>query len=358
MILLACLKSEDKDNFRERIHIVKNIVINSDNELRHESIGDSFREITKFVNSGYFDDLVNFKTSQIEEERFKSQFYGTLDKNETIKLFKLDNSNVFRGSLNIIILESNSFSRYADELLSLFEETKRFEDNLEIFVKALLCFGDFTQTHNGYTNMLSKNSTLYRKFLTHNGFDKVDFIDKTKVVLYKLLEYRNLHPLVSLEEIIQNSITNYEVKPKDWIYYFITYPSFRWFMNKGYYYWYDKQYSLSKMKEMYFNGYNWDPFLHEFIYLEFENIELINYQGKLEVTLNTELINISTLSNGFLFANVSPENLENKILNQLVAEGVLNSDCILVIQQNDYQLDLEDRIEKLKSVLYGLRSNN
>jgi len=109
------------------------------------------------------------------------------------------------------------------------------------------------------------------------------------------------------------------------------------------------------MKEMYFNGYNWVPFLHEFIYKEeFKFLSRINFGGKLEVLIDNSLINITSLVNGFLFKNANSDNEENLVLNLLVEKGLLDSNFSLIIQQDQNNIDLEDRVEKLRTVLENL----
>lgn len=353
LILLACLTSEDSNNFARRIHTIKNVVINSDNELRNESIGESFKEVMLFINTGNFDHLINFRTSQVEEEVFKFQFLSNHNEIINNQLLKLDNNNIFRGSLSLIHLD-DSFQKYANVLLQVFDEDT-FEESIGLLSNALLALGDFTQTHNGWKNMLAKNQTIYRKFLTHNGFDKTDFVQKSKKVIYELLEYLVQNPSVELQKIIDDKLVEYESSPKDWKFYFLKYPSFRWYNNKGYYYWRDSNYIFSKMKEMYFNGYNWDPFLHEFIYTEeFKFLSMINFGGKLEVLIDNSLINITSLVNGFLFKNANSDNEENLVLNLLVEKGLLDSNFSLIIQQDQNNIDLEDRVEKLRTVLENL----
>lgn len=280
--------------------------------------------------------------------------FKSLDHLGQISLLKIDNSNIFRGSLSLIDLDFISFRKYEKVLLTIFDEVV-FEDRLEEFVKVLLTFGDFTQENNGWTNMLCKNETIYRKFLTHNGFNRVDFTEKTKNIIYQLLDYQLINEDISFENIIKDKLDKYVNEEKDWRYYFLMYPSFRWYFNKGYYCWHDPQYLMTKMKEKHFNGYNWDPFLHDFIYHSFsDKLILSDYQGKLELTLALGVVNISSVANGFLFQNVGSEYMNILEVDSLKGKGVLNEEYILVINQNNEGIDLEDRIIKLRDVLTDL----
>jgi hypothetical protein len=73
LLLLGCfthLKSPQQE-FSKRIRNVRNLVVNSENELRESILGNSFDEVEKYIINGDWEALKNFKTDQIEEEKQK-----------------------------------------------------------------------------------------------------------------------------------------------------------------------------------------------------------------------------------------------------------------------------------------------
>ena len=105
-----------------------------------------------------------------------------------------------------------------------------------------------------------------------------------------------------------------------------------------------------------FNGYHWDPFLHEIVMTDTsEKISLENYgmYYKLTVTKEKTKVLISSLSSeaGFFFENGNTAVNENSLLGDLVADGCIDEEHKMLINQNTDGLDLDDRIEKLKVVI-------
>lgn len=231
--------------------------------------------------------------------------------------------------------------------LKLFDEDdfiKQFHQKSNL----LLCFGDYTQDDGLLTNMMAGSKTIIRGFLTTPGYNKTHFTSKTRVVLTDCLDFFNTNPSTTADKKITDTVSNYKANPKDWRYYFMKYESFREHNHYGFYHWKDDNYWLLKMGRKQFNGYHWDPFLHEvFLSLQPSDLSLENYGHKLLINSKTDKIWISTLANGFQFADASGTGA-NKNLNSLITASILNANCVLEILQDTNGNDLEDRIEKLK----------
>jgi hypothetical protein len=132
------------------------------------------------------------------------------------------------------------------------------------------------------------------------------------------------------------------------------YNSFRDHCHYGYYQWKDENYSIWKMGRKQFNGYHWDPFLHEiFLVLQPSELILENYGHKLKINTKTDKIWISVLANGFQFEDASGSPT-NKNLNNMITTGILNSAYVLEVKQDANGYDLEDRLEKLMQLVKTL----
>ncbi len=107
------------------------------------------------------------------------------------------------------------------------------------------------------------------------------------------------------------------------------YDSFREHCHYGFYQWRDDQYCIRKMGKKQFNGYHWDPFLHEvFLSLKSSELTLGNYGHRLLINSKTDKIWISTLANGFNFEDASGI-AETYHLNLLITAGKLNQNGVL-----------------------------
>jgi hypothetical protein len=347
---LTHLKTPAED-FQNKIRIIRNLVVNSDNELREISLGNSLKEAEDFILNGDLAVFVNFKTSQIEEEKQKKNFLlKTHGKEE--QLNKLEDSDILRASISLFPLNSEFVSR-AEKFLELFDE----DDMISAFntkSNLLLCFGDYSQDDGDLTNLMSANKATVRAFLTSPGVNKNQFYTKTQKVILDCLDYFIENPAASISQKIKETLSNYTHGPKDWMYYFMKYPTFRWECTKGYYNWGDSDYDVWKMRVKQFNGYHWDPFLYVLKKSpDLKNIALENYGNKLLLTVKRKKVFISSLKNGkgFEFEDAMSAGSENTLLDELMADGTINKSRILAIKQNEEGKDLEDRIQKLSKTI-------
>lgn len=350
LLLIACFtqfKHPQKD-FPDRIRKIRNLVANSENELRESILGKSFDEVEFYILIGDINVFNNFKTDQIEEEKHKISFIQSSPK-DILKMELLEDSDLLRGSISLFPLDAK-FGDRARKFLELFDEDEIIRQFNQIS-NLLLCFGDYSQDDGSLTNIMTGNKVNIRAFLTTPGYNKIDFNGKTRDVLIDCLDFFNLNNDISPEQKIADTISYYLNNPKDWRYYFIKYDSFRNQCHYGFYQWRDEQYCIWKMARKQFNGYHWDPFLHEvFYFLKLPELYLENYRHRLLINTITDKIWISSLPNGFLFEDASGTDT-NKKLNNLITAGKLNSNGVLEVMQNSDGIDLEDRIVKLKQII-------
>lgn len=351
ILLLACLThlKTQSNTFIDQIRIVRNLVVNSENELRDTVLGNSFTEVENFISKDDLQVLKTFKTDQIEEEKSKKDYIKQAASDKQ-SLQKLEDSDILRGSISLLPLD-NKVKNRADKFLEIFDETD-FIQNFQTKINLLLSFGDYTQDDGSLTNLMTAKHRNIRSFLTTPGFNKTQFKTKTQPIVLSCLDYFISNNSIDISQPIENTLETYKTNPKDWKFYFLKYSSFRENSNQGNFNWHsNSDYCIWKMKERQFNGYHWDTFLYELSKsnkkLEFES----NYGSKLVFSHNRKKILISSIPNGFLFENGMTDRTLNTLLDELENNGIIDKDGKFIVAQNADGIDTEDRIEKLKQVL-------
>lgn len=331
-------------DFPRAARIVRNLVSNSEYELRDKTIGLSFSEIDEFVLAFEFEKLDHFKTDQINEEKDKFNYIIT-HPDALPALWKLEDSDILRGCISIFDLDDRLAER-TDMFLELFDEDLVHSDFIQRS-NLLLCFGDYSQDDGDQTNMLAKARGVWRTFLTTPGYNKVQLYSKTKPILMDCLDFFLRNSSLTIEQKTAATLDDYSDLPKDWVYYFLKYPGFRNNCNKGYYHWDNTHhYPRYKMKEKQFNGYHWDPFLVELKELVNSPFLDLDNGDKIQVTIGNDLLQLCNHEKGFLFENKNDPSTNNLTLQHLITQGELSTDGLLEILQNSEKIDLEDRIEK------------
>lgn len=349
---LTYLVTKSKD-FESRIRTIRNLVVNSENELRETTLGKSFDEVENYIINGRLNVFSNFKSDQIDEEKKKDQFLKQFVADTNV-LRQLEDSDILRGSISLFPFDTNFGSR-ARKFLELFDEDEIISDFVNK-CNLLLCFGDYSQDDSLLTNLMSQNKTIIRRFFTPPGYNKTQFYSKTQFTLLNCLDYFISNPKITPTEKIEEVLTYYIINPKDWRYYFINYSKFRYECNQGYYDWLsDSNYLLLKMREKRINGYHWDPFLYTLHnIINSKKLSLTNYNAKLILTLNGSTILISTIFNGFQFENGMSGSEANSLIVKLINDSVIKSNGELIVSQTTDGIDLEDRLEKVKKVVESI----
>jgi hypothetical protein len=351
ILLLACLThlKTPSNTHNDQIRIVRNLVVNSENELRDTVLGNSFTEVENFISIDDLQVLKTFKTDQIEEEKSKRDFIKQAISDKQ-SLQKLEDSDILRGSISLLPLDNNVKNR-ADKFLEIFDETD-FIQNFQTKINLLLSFGDYTQDDGSLTNLMTAKHRNIRSFLTTPGFNKAQFKTKTQPTILACLDFFISNNSIEISHPIENTLEIYKTNPKDWKFYFLKYSSFRENSNQGNFNWHsNSDYCIWKMKERQFNGYHWDTFLYE-LSKSNQKLELeSNYGSKLVFSHNRKKILISSIPNGFLFENGMTDRKLNTFLDELENNGIIDKDGKFIVAQNTDGIDTEDRIEKLKQAL-------
>lgn len=353
ILLFACLThlKSSTASFSNRIRILRNLVVNSENELREDVLGDALNEAENYISNGDLDELKKYNTDQIKEEKSKAGFISqTLG--SKIVLQELEDSDIFRGSISLFNFDVDFNSR-AKKFLELFDENG-FVADFSTKSRLLLSFGDYSQEYRALVNLMAPNMGVIRRFLTAPGYNKVDFSKNTKPVILKCLDYFIKNTDHSIEKTIEDAISQYDDKPKNWRYYFLKYPSFNSGCNQGYYsIGKGENCRVWKMKERKYNGAHWDPFFYEIVKSnKIKNVSLANRGAPLIFSDHHGTISISSTTSGFIIEYDKDNSALSLLFEELYKQVIIECDGLLNIPED------VDKVEFLERVLTSLENKN
>ena len=316
------------EQFNERIRIVNNLVLNSQDEM-HDSedrVGGNrlpaiLKQTRSIIVEGTIisqDDITNnFNVNQLNEEKEKQQW--RLDNPDKVAdLNMLENNDLLQGQVSIVGLEnSDVFSRFTDV----------FNCDRDLVSCALLTFGDYSRVEKGWRYTFgTKSNDAPWKFIFHKSAGAEGF-EKAKNVLVALLRSNDHIDNEYLKSLKENYIANCEANSLfDWRYYFIKYDVFRpdrygkyWIKDNNYYEIY-AMVTQSKLSE-----YAYQPFLKV---VDSDHLDKANTGQRLKYDNKY----VYCEGNAFIIKDENDE----------VAETIS-------IEQNEDGVDTENRIEKYLS---------
>lgn len=326
------LSNISEDNFRRRLRILNNLILNSsfqisDSEDRQggNRMPAILRQVDSIILEGKIADNeivgINFNPSQLEEEKLKMAWTDSNPDKAEI-LFALEDHELLYGQISIVGLEHPELFERFDSL---------FKCNWDLVDCALFTIGDYKQKErNGWRYQLgsSMNDGFAWKTLFHNS-ENLDGFGNTHEVLNKLLMRKSEFTDDYLKTLISEYTSDCEGKKEyPWIYYYIKYDVFRT-GRYGKYCWEDLENSPYVLTTIYQqqkpspNSYN--PFLkavNDNVLREYYGNYLYIDEGKLLK---------ETQSSYQIVSNDENENLLEEIL-----------------IQNENGIDIENRIEKMK----------
>jgi len=343
LLLFAVLmhQLEDTEKLNDRLRVLRNLIENSEDEMRSEFYKE-FLESTKVITeSGVIPDDSKFNAKQRKEEPSKELF---INANLVFKQFKnqLEDHNYLRGNLALFNLDE-TFVKKAISFIEL------FSNEFYLLSRALMTFGDYAKKTKKWVFDYGAHNGHWLSIFTPSR--NIDFSETKQSVNLLLESY--LMDRRDLSEIISEYLDTFEndiSKPKTFAYYFVKYPSFlfeEW--QDGYYSFRDRnqesKYELYKMNKLQFNGFHWSPFLLE-IKNQVNKVTLEDgYLSPLILSVSGAKFNFKCVSNGYHIEVNNGKNAE-KLFDILKDEYVVNEDDVLEIVQNESGVDLEDRIEK------------
>ena len=246
---------EDIFYLREKIRIVRNLIINSRDELRNERMQALLLRIDKIMNGEPLDEKASgeFRQAQVLQEIAKEVFIGSHPSEEwTIKF--AENHYVLCGNLACYMDEND---KILTPLLQRHEELFHAEADYDRIERYLLTFGDYAPSVNG--------RKLYGGRLKDNWRDDI-FTNRNKIstpIIHQALSVE--HPLddATVDSAISNCLANKE-QTNDYTmtYYLAKHKGMRHGDWARYALANDfVSYDIIMMNKNNFNGKHWNPYL-------------------------------------------------------------------------------------------------
>jgi hypothetical protein len=339
--IITYLQNKDKvdeNEFRKRIRIIRNLILNSVFEIRDERMKTLLSEAETIMLTGEIPISekgdIGFNLRQKEEERNKIDW---LKANPQMldELCHLEDHALLKGCIAIVGLKSSMNFR---KFRLLFDNCDKDTIN-----RVLLSIDDYSQLVSWRYQIGAKSNESVWFDLFHPSKQRQGF-DKTARTINEILsdldesDINNAH----LEKIINNYLDDFNT-PKDWRFYVIKYNAMRK-GNFGMYYWKDrfiKPYELIMMNtEKSIGGKNWNA-IHYVLknFPEFDKLISIGdyaYQGDTMKLINSD-IDIQCFNDKYL-----------------VSQNGIQSEYII---QQINGIDIEDRVEKGKQIISDFLRN-
>ena len=343
----------DTNDFKKRIRKLRNLIANSEDTVRNENMPALLKTTLGLMRSGLVDEEHEFNTRQVEEERRKDVLLAN-NPDLADEMYRLEDHHLLQGCVSVFINDENWFSN-----ASAFQHVFFVKCDYDKVSRALLCFGDYSQQYGKWFRRFGNvNNSTWRELFTPSQRRK-DF-EKTKAALQALLRTK-AEQEVTLEEIIDEYLLSFEEdrnKPKDWIYYFVKYDTFRkwlYFPIEGYYYWpkldRSKQYECFMMSKTILNGRHWSPFLLALKQMD-DRLSIDDYMHPLVLSNGSYLLRITNINCGYKLETT--DEASSSLLEELRQNGLLNAENIYLIEQDADGVDKADRIKKGAELINAL----
>ena len=221
---LQNVKQVTEDQFRRRIRIVNNLILNSADEISDRSdrnrIPSILKQIEAIILTGLPDDTIdnNFNVNQLAEEKAKEQYLSEHPE-QAEAIFKLEDHPNLYGQISIIGLDHLD---YTDRFYSL------FTCNLDEIDCAMMSIGNYSQM--GRMKWRHQFASSRMKIAWDGLFHRsANYgFENTSRILNELLAIRESFDDSILRDITNTFITECEEQSKyPWRYYYVKYPIFR-----------------------------------------------------------------------------------------------------------------------------------
>jgi len=320
------------DEFRRRLRIVNNLIMNSEDEISDSELRTSgnrmpaiLKQVDAIIKTGTIDHTIekNLNLNQLAEETLKITWVkNNPDKAEA--LFELEDHELLQGQISIVGLDHTEYFRHFQSLFSC---------RLDLVDCALMSIGNYGQREKkGWRYQLGskKNQKAAWRNLFHKSSN--EGFDRTKDVLAQLLSRYNIFTDDLLTGIINTYINDCETNNNyEWRYYYIKYDLFRP-GSFGKYYWDDfekRPYEFYVMQtETKISEYTYQPFLKAV----YKNKLSKDHYGQRAIDGDNYIV---------------CENAAYVVKKTSTDEEVQR----VSITQNEQGIDTEDRIKKLQLVL-------
>lgn len=217
----------NKQQFVRRFRIINNLTLNSEFEMSNSETragGNRMPNILKQVDSIMLKGEVdldierNFNVIQLKEEKNKLVWVDN-NLSDADALYKLEDHKLLHGQIGIVGLEQPKY-------FSRFESL--FNCNWDLVDCALLIMGNYSQKEKNGKRFQFGSSKMDKAWINLFHRSSSEGFDRTKNCLLNLLSKHNEFSDEKLNNLINNFLTDRETKKEyDWIYYYIKYDVFR-----------------------------------------------------------------------------------------------------------------------------------
>lgn len=331
---LLNLSSISKQDFIQRIRIVRNLVFNSGDEIRESRLQGLLSDTKDIILYG----RINSKTmgySEIQKNQESDKIVWRRNNRDQSELLdELEDHKLLQGNIAIIGLDSDQdFGLLVKNFRSLFSGAISY---IKIS-RALLTIGDYSQRNTWRVILGNRNDASWRELFTQSN-KRRNFSD-TKTILNSLLSTKTLNIEAHLNLLIDRYLSSSD-KTLNWRYYLVKYPKMREGQSGIYYWYHDPERKKANQYQVYMmntpqslNGRHWNPFLYE-------------------VSKSADLKDKVQLEEYGAFLHLLDTNQKIECKNSHWAfwddEGNL-VDKLMIDQDNG--IDIEDRVELLLSYL-------
>ena len=251
----TAFKSIDFPYLREKIRIVRNLIVNSRDELRNERMQALLLRIDKIINGEFLDDRASgeFRQAQVSQEIAKDAFIASHPEDEWLVKFA-ENHSILCGNLACYMGEQGEiFTR----LLHRHEELFHADADYDRIEKYLLTFGDYGPMING--------RKLYGGRLWWNWRDDI-FTNRNKIstpILHQALNSEHSLDDATVDSaIIEWLDRRADAKEYSLAFYLAKYKGMRYGEWARYAMANDfVSYDIIMMNKINFNGKHWNPYL-------------------------------------------------------------------------------------------------
>lgn len=318
----------DKD-FRRRLRILRNLVLNSSDELREDKMRILMEDTESLILDGNIEAISGFNRSQKNEELSKRTWCANHTPAEVELLFQLEDHELLYGCTSIINLDDVTAIERLKKLLDL--------NNLELVAKALLASGDYRQDV-GWNYQLGNSSEFVWKELLHAS--QREGFDNTQTAIKTLLSRCQIITKSELEAVVANYLQASSTK-KDWRYYFVNYSCILTRADYGKFRWKDgsDNYAVDTMRTNTQLRTRWDAILYA-VSEELQSTEII---------LSDDEIILSNEGGGLFLAKLGCE-FKNREDGFFIQDTEGNELERYPIPQTD-GIDDKDRVEFALSIL-------
>ncbi len=269
------------DDFRRRLRILRNLVWNSDDQLRSEHINTLLEKTRKLILYGDISkDRIDFNSRQKDHEHEKLDWCKE-NPEHTESLFKLEDHELLYGYTAIADLGKPDMFDKLHDLLSL---------DLLTLGRALLSIKDYRQTFKNYKIIGNDKKKVWQQLLHRS--DQREGFEKTQEAIAELIT----------KEELEKCIDDYDT-PKDWRYYFVKYPEILKKAEEGMFRWEgdnENSCNVTIMHKKNYRGHRWNAILFAIYssYKEKYHSEENNNSEEKKMTLYNWGENYLTLSSG------------------------------------------------------------